>query len=110
MRLVLLDACRNNLLARSRQRSTATRAASQGSFRDLKTRDDGRGRWGRTARTRRRADAPETPLEIGLLFRRVWAQVLEAANGEHRPQEYRSLVSEHYLVDAAGKRIGHRSR
>ena len=40
----------------------------------------------------------ETPLEIGLLFRRVRAQVLEATNGEQRPHEYHSLVSEHYLT------------
>ena len=40
----------------------------------------------------------ETPLEIGLLFRRVRAQVLEATDGEQRPHEYHSLVREHYLT------------
>ena len=40
----------------------------------------------------------ETPLEIGLLFRRVRAQVLAATNGAQRPHEYHSLVGEHYLT------------
>ena len=40
----------------------------------------------------------ETPLEIGLLFRRVRAQVLAANNGGQRPHEYHSLVDEHYLT------------
>ena len=40
----------------------------------------------------------ETPLEIGLLFRRVRAQVLASTNGAQRPHEYHSLVSEHYLA------------
>ena len=40
----------------------------------------------------------ETPLEIGLLFRRVRAQVLAATNGQQRSHEYHSLVGEHYLT------------
>ena len=52
-----------------------------------------------TARTRRRCCRTlETPLEIGLLFRRVRAQVLAATNGAQRPHEYHSLVGEHYLT------------
>ena len=39
----------------------------------------------------------EQPLEIGLLFRRVRAQVLASTNGQQRPHEYQSLVREHYL-------------
>ena len=39
----------------------------------------------------------EQPLEIGLLFRRVRAQVLASTNGQQRPHEYQSLVGEHYL-------------
>ena len=35
LRLALLDACRNNLLARSMQRTAATRTVSGGSFADL---------------------------------------------------------------------------
>ena len=40
----------------------------------------------------------ETPLEIGLLFRRVRAQVLASTGGAQHPHEYHSLVGEHYLT------------
>ena len=40
----------------------------------------------------------ETPLEIGLLFRRVRAQVLATTNGAQSSHEYHSLVGEHYLT------------
>ena len=114
LRLVLLDACRNNPLARSMQRTAATRTVSGGSFGDLNedllgdetlvayaaaagtTAADGRGR--NSPYTAALLTHLETPLEIGLLFRRVRAQVLEATNGEQRPHEYHSLVSEHYLT------------
>ena len=114
LRLVILDACRNNPLARSMQRTLAGRSVSGGSFGDLNedllgdetlvayaaaagtTAADGRGVG--TARTRRRCLAHlEQPLEIGLLFRRVRAQVLASTNGQQRPHEYQSLVGEHYL-------------
>ena len=39
----------------------------------------------------------EQPVEIGLLFRRVRAQVLASTNGQQRPHEYQSMVGEHYL-------------
>ena len=114
LRLVLLDACRNNPLARSMQRTAATRTVSGGSFGDLNedllgdetlvayaaaagtTAADGRGR--NSPYTAALLTHLETPLEIGLLFRRVRAQVLDATNGEQRPHEYHSLVSEHYLT------------
>ena len=114
LRLVLLDACRNNPLARSMQRTAATRTVSGGSFGDLNedllgdetlvayaaaagtTAADGRGR--NSPYTAALLTHLETPLEIGLLFRRVRAQVLEATNGEQRPHEYHSLVDEHYLT------------
>ena len=114
LRLVFLDACRNNPLARSMQRTAATRTVSGGSFGDLNedllgdetlvayaaaagtTAADGRGR--NSPYTAALLTHLETPLEIGLLFRRVRAQVLEATNGEQRPHEYHSLVSEHYLT------------
>ena len=114
LRLVLLDACRNNPLARSMQRTAATRAVSGGSFGDLNedllgdetlvayaaaagtTAADGRGR--NSPYTAALLTHLETPLEIGLLFRRVRAQVLEATDGEQRPHEYHSLVGEHYLT------------
>ena len=114
LRLVLLDACRNNPLARSMQRTAATRTVSGGSFGDLNedllgdetlvayaaaagtTAADGRGR--NSPYTAALLAHLETPLEIGLLFRRVRAQVLEATDGEQRPHEYHSLVDEHYLT------------
>ena len=114
LRLVLLDACRNNPLARSMQRTAAFRSVSGGSFGDLNedllgdetlvayaaaagtTAADGRGR--NSPYTAALLSHLETPLEIGLLFRRVRAQVLAATNGAQRPHEYHSLVGEHYLT------------
>ena len=114
LRLVILDACRNNPLARSMQRTAATRTVSGGSFADLNedllgdetlvayaaaagtTAADGRGR--NSPYTAALLSHLETPLEIGLLFRRVRAQVLAATNGAQRPHEYHSLVAEHYLM------------
>ena len=114
LRLVILDACRNNPLARSMQRTVARRSVSRGSFGELDenllgdetlvayaaaagtTANDGRGR--NSPYTSALLAHLEQPLEIGLLFRRVRAQVLEATNGEQRPHEYQSLVSEHYLL------------
>ena len=114
LRLVILDACRNNPLARSMQRTAATRSVSGGSFGDLNedllgdetlvayaaaagtTAADGRGR--NSPYTAALLEQLEQPLEIGLLFRRVRAQVLAATNGAQRPHEYHSLVDEHYLT------------
>ena len=114
LRLVILDACRNNPLARSMQRTAATRTVSGGSFADLNedllgdetlvayaaaagtTAADGRGR--NSPYTAALLSHLQTPLEIGLLFRRVRAQVLAATNGAQRPHEYHSLVGEHYLT------------
>ncbi len=114
LRLLILDACRNNPLARSMQRTAATRTVSGGSFADLNEDPlgdetlvayaaaagtmaaDGRGR--NSPYTAALLSHLETPLEIGLLFRRVRAQVLAATNGDQRPHEYHSLVGEHYLT------------
>ena len=116
LRLLILDACRNNPLARSMQRTAATRSVSGGSFTDLNedllgnetlvayaaaagtTAADGRGR--NSPYTSALLSHLETPLEIGLLFRRVRAQVLASTNGAQRPHEYHSLVGEHYLTRA----------
>ena len=113
LRLVILDACRNNPLARSMQRTMARRSVSAGSFGDLNeellgdetlvayaaaagtTAADGRGR--NRPYTAALLAHLEQPLEIGLLFRRVRAQVLSSTNGQQRPHEYQSLVGEHYL-------------
>ncbi|MCY4121795.1 MAG: caspase family protein [Acidobacteria bacterium] len=116
LRLVLLDACRNNPLARSMQRTVASRSVSGGSFGQLDenllgdetlvayaaaagtTAADGRGR--NSPYTTALLAHLDQPLEILTLFRRVRARVLEATNGEQRPHEYQSLLREHYLSGA----------
>jgi uncharacterized caspase-like protein len=116
LRLVILDACRNNPLARSMQRTAATRTVSGGSFGDLNedllgdetlvayaaaagtTAADGTGR--NSPYTSALLAHLDEPLEILTLFRRVRARVLEATNGEQRPHEYQSLLREHYLSGA----------
>ena len=113
LRLVILDACRNNPLARSMQRTAASRSVSGGSFGNLNedllgdetlvayaaaagtTAADGQGR--NSPYTAALLKYLEQPLEVGLLFRRVRAQVLASTGGEQRPHEYHSLLSEHYL-------------
>ena len=118
LRVVILDACRNNPLARSMQRTRASRSVSRGSFGGLDesllgdetlvayaaaagtTADDGTGR--NSPYTSALLSYLEQPLEIGLLFREVRAQVLEATEGRQRPHEYASLLGEHYLRAATG--------
>ena len=118
LRVVILDACRNNPLARSMQRTGATRSVSRGSFGNLDesllgdetlvayaaaagtTAADGTGR--NSPYTSALLAYLEQPLEIGLLFREVRARVLEATGGEQRPHEYASLLGEHYLRAAVG--------
>ena len=113
LRLVILDACRNNPLARSMQRTVASRSVSGGSFGNLDesllgdetlvayaaaagtTAADGRGR--NSPYTSALLSHLEEPLEILTLFRRVRAQVLVSTNGQQRPHEYQSLVGEHFL-------------
>ena len=117
LRVVILDACRNNPLARSMQRTSARRSVSRGSFGELDetllgdetlvayaaaagtTAADGEGRNSPYA-TALLAHL-EQPLELSALFRRVRAQVLEATGGEQRPHEYGSLLREHYLGGAS---------
>ena len=118
LRVVILDACRNNPLARSMQRTGASRSVSRGSFGGLDesllgdetlvayaaaagtTADDGEGR--NSPYTSALLSHLEQPLEIGLLFREVRARVLEATGGRQRPHEYASLLGEHYLRAAVG--------
>ena len=116
LRLVILDACRNNPLARSMQQTLAGRSVSGGSLGDLDeallgdetlvayaaaartTAADGRGR---NSRTRPRCSRTSSSLwKSGCCSRRVRAQVLAATNGQQRPHEYHSLVGEHYLTRA----------
>ena len=113
LRVVILDACRNNPLARSMQRTGAARSVSRGSFGELNedllgdetlvayaaaagtTAADGTGR--NSPYTSALLSYLEHPLEIGILFREVRARVLESTDGEQRPHEYASLVGQHYL-------------
>ena len=95
------------------QRTAASRTVSGGSFAHLNedllgdetlvayaaagtTATDGRDR--NSPYTSALLSHLETPLEIGLLFRRVRAQALAATNGAQRSHEYHSLVREHYLT------------
>ena len=118
LRVVILDACRNNPLARSMQRTSTTRSVSRGSFGELDegllgdetlvayaaaagtVAADGTGR--NSPYTAALLSYLERPLEIGILFREVRARVLESTGGEQRPHEYASLLGEHYLGGASG--------
>ena len=118
LRVVILDACRNNPLARSMTRTIATRSVSRGSFGELDEGllgDETLVAYAAAAGTRA-ADGTgrnspyttallahlEEPLELSALFRRVRARVLEATERRQRPHEYGSLLSEHYLSGASG--------
>ena len=115
--VVILDACRNNPLARSMIRTSATRSVSRG-FGEL---DDGllgnetlvayAAAAGTTAADGTGRNSPytaallahlEEPLELLALFRQVRRQVLQATDLRQRPHEYQSLLSEHYLRGASG--------
>ena len=118
LRLVILDACRNNPLARSMQRTVRSRYVSNGSFgavnEDLlgdqtlvaysaaagTTADDGGGRNSPYAAAL--LTHLEDPVDIELMFRRVRARVLSATNERQRPHEYSSLLREHYLSVSGG--------
>ena len=118
LRIVILDACRNNPLARSMQRTGASRNVSRGSFGELDenllgdetlvayaaaagtTAADGTGR--NSPYTTALLEYLEEPLEIGILFREVRGRVLEETGGGQRPHEYASLLNEHYLRGASG--------
>ena len=117
LRVVILDACRNNPLARSMQRTSARRSVSRGSFGELDenllgdetlvayaaaagtTAADGTGR--NSPYTSALLAHLEQPLELSAVFRQVRARVLEATDGEQRPHEYASLLGEHYLSGAS---------
>ena len=113
LRVVILDACRNNPLARSMQRTVARRSVSRGSFGELNedllgdetlvayaaaagtVADDGASR--NSPYTTALLSYLEEPLELSAVFRRVRARVLEATGGRQRPHEYGSLLGDHYL-------------
>ncbi len=117
LRMVILDACRNNPLARSMQLTTRPRMGlhrvSRGSFGDLRedqlspglvvayaaaagtTADDGEGRH--SPYTRALLQYLEAPAEVLQVFRWVQGTVLEATAGRQQPHVYFSLPTEHYL-------------
>lgn len=115
LRVVILDACRNNPLARSMERTSARRSVSRGSFGELDenllgdetlvayaaagtTAADGTGR--NSPYTSALLSYLEEPLELTAVFRQVRARVLETTEGQQRPHEYASLLGEHYLSGA----------
>ena len=118
LRVVILDACRNNPLAQRMRRTRATRSLSRGSFGDLDehllldetlvayaaaagtTAADGTGR--NSPYTAALLSYLEEPLELSALFRRVRGRVLETTEGAQRPHEYQSLLGDHYLSDGSG--------
>ena len=117
LRVVILDACRNNPLAAAMQTKNPTRSISRGAFGDLDERhlgdemlvayaaaegtvaEDGTGR--NSPYTTALLAHLEQPLEIAFLFRRVRAGVLAATDGRQRPHEYQSLLQAHYLSGAS---------
>ena len=116
LRVVILDACRDNPLARSMQRTVVNRSISRGSLGELDDSSLGNetlvayaATAGTTAADGRGRNSPYTsallshldePLEILTLFRRVRAEVLASTGGQQRPHEYQSLLVEHYLGGA----------
>ncbi|MCY3844099.1 MAG: SUMF1/EgtB/PvdO family nonheme iron enzyme [Acidobacteria bacterium] len=118
LRIVILDACRNNPLARTIRRTGSTRSMSQGSLGAVDedalgdetlvayaaaagtTAADGTGR--NSPYTAALLEYMEQPLELSSVFRRVRARVLETTRGSQRPHEYGSLLSDHYLSGAFG--------
>ena len=119
LRVVVLDACRNNPLARTIRRTSSTRSISRGSFGELDeaalgdetfvayaaaagtTAADGTGSRN-SPYTAALLEYLEQPLELSSLFRRVRARVLETTEGVQRPHEYGSLLRDHYLSGTSG--------
>lgn len=114
VKIMILDACRNNPLSDqfSRRMAGASRSAmtTRGLARIDKTQGmviaystaaddvaiDGRGRNSPyTAALLKRLGDPG--LEIEIMFRRVAAEVSAQTNGRQRPETYVSLLSEYYL-------------
>ena len=121
LRLVILDACRNNPLARTMQRTARTRSISRGSFAELNeeqltpglvvayaaaagtTADDGQGRH--SPYTRALLQYLEAPAEIIQVFRWVQGAVLEETNGRQQPHLYFSLPGERFLNENASAAV-----
>ena len=116
LRMVILDACRDNPLARSiGQRTVSVRSVCFGELNEdllgdemlvataageVTTADDGASR--NSPFTAALLEHLEQPLELRRLFRRVRAGVLAATSGRQWPREYLSLLGDHYLRGAPG--------
>ena len=119
LRVAILDACRNNPLARTIRPTSSTRSISRGSFGELDeealgdetlvayaaaagtTAADGTGSRN-SPYTAALLEYLEQPLELSAVFRRVRARVIETTAGDQRPHEYGSLLRDHYLGGASG--------
>jgi hypothetical protein len=115
MRLVILDACRNNPFEASMKRSIRTRAVSRGlaeiepegetlvvySAKAGSTAADGDGANSPFATSLARR-LPQPGLEIGLLFRSVRDDVLAATGRSQEPFTYGSLSGQAFYFRAAG--------
>ena len=100
LRLVILDACRNNIFGLSGAKRSLSRGLAriepEGNMlvafaaREGTAADDGKGRHSPyTAALLKHIATPG--LEINLLFRRMRTDVLAATGGEQQPAEYHSL-------------------
>lgn len=111
LKLVILDACRNNPFSASMRMTKASRSVGRGFARvepqsgtlvsyaakGGTTADDGRGR--NSPFTKALLENLERPgLEINFLFRRVRDQVMKATNGRQEPFTYGSLTSERIFL------------
>jgi hypothetical protein len=115
MRVIILDACRNNPFEASMQRSIRTRAVSRGlaevepegetlvvySAKAGSTASDGDGANSPFA-TSLANRLPQPGLEIGLLFRSVRDDVLAATGRTQEPFTYGSLSGQAFYFRAAG--------
>jgi uncharacterized caspase-like protein len=116
MRLIILDACRNNPFEASMQRSIRTRAVSRGlaeiepegetlvvyAAKAGSTAADGDGANSPFA-TALATRLPQPGLEIGLLFRSVRDDVLAATGRTQEPFTYGSLSGQAFYFRAAGE-------
>jgi uncharacterized caspase-like protein len=116
MRLIILDACRNNPFEASMQRSIRTRAVSRG-LAEIEPEGETlvvyAAKAGSTAADGNGANSPfatslakrllQPGLEIGLLFRSVRDDVLAATGRTQEPFTYGSLSGQAFYFRAAGE-------
>lgn len=109
VKIMILDACRNNPLAARLQASNRSAATTRGLARIDKTQgmviayatapddvaDDGKGR--NSPFTAALLKWLKEPLEIGTMLRRVASDVNDQTNGRQRPETSISLLSDFYL-------------